>query len=146
MKKLGFFLLGVFVGAILAIFIIGAFKASKSKRISYFDEPKETITFINSTGEEEAASTFRVIGSIENGMAIAVCTQVQSYDLVVLLCNVNGEQYYDNQIVNAPNNKVFKQVGVYNSISKDGPVAVPVVKIADKPQIIKMPQMPKRQH
>ena len=129
--------MGIFVGAILAIIILGVFKARRDYGFTYFANPKETITYINSTGEKEPVKSFRVIGTIENGMAIAVCPQVHSYELIVLLSNDNGEVYYDNQIVDAPKEKVFKQIGVYKTNSKNGLEVVPVVKIADAPPKIK---------
>ena len=53
-------------------------------------------------------------------------------DLLVLLVNEEGAYYYDNQVVDIPQGKCMRQVGVYRYTTKsEMEKTVPVVKLMD---------------
>lgn len=131
MKKIWVYLLGVLSGVVL-MFIIGFIvNLTKSSNIRFFDEPGDIITIQRLTGETEAVQSFEVFQVLDNGTALATGGSLFQ-DINVLLWNDKGTNYYDNQIVTAPQGKCFRQVGIFKYESTDKMIrTVPVVTIMD---------------
>ena len=53
--------------------------------------------------------------------------------ITVLIYNENGSPYYDDQIISAPKNKCFRQIGIYRYKTPLGfEKTVPIVMLMDK--------------
>ena len=131
MKKWVVFLLGMIAGGVLTfvmmlVLAIGA--NTSSNGMTLFDEPGECL----STG------SFEIMQVIDDGVALAneIDKVRSSYnthtDLLVLLVNDEGKLYYDDQVINVPNGKYARQIGVYKYPTKLGfEKTVPIVKIME---------------
>lgn len=85
-----------------------------------------TITRLETEGEYINYDSFEVDEVLENGNAITHATK--NYGLKVLFLAEKGKLYYDNQIINIPNGKCVKQIGIYKHYYH----TIPVVEITDK--------------
>lgn len=137
MKKIWVYLLGVLTGIIVSIIvliIIGVVVNSKndpgtrmSNGMSFFDAPGEVID----------ESSFKVIQALGDGAALAEGkgNSHSSFYLGInaLLYNEEGQPYYDEQIIKAPQGKCFRHVGIYRYQTISGiDKTVPIVMIMDK--------------
>lgn len=131
MKKWVVFLLGMIAGGVLTfvmmlVLAIGA--NTSSNGMTLFDEPGECL----STG------SFEIMQVIDDGVALAneIDKMRSSYnthtELLVLLVNDEGQLYYDDKVINVPNGKCARQIGVYKYPIKSGfEKTVPIVKIME---------------
>lgn len=136
MKKIWVYLLGVLTGmvvTVIAFAIIGVAMNSKNdpgtrmtNGMSFFEEPGDEV-------EPESVKVFQALG---NGTALAESKGDGNYIYSgpnVLLYNEEGLPYYDEQVVNAPKGKCFRQVGIYRYPTKSGvDKTVPIVMLMDK--------------
>lgn len=92
---------------------------SYDKGMSFFDEP----------GEVMLDRSYKVTRVLDNGSALARGKSEYGssyYGLEVLLWDEDAN-YYDDQIVKAPNGKSFRQIGIY----KSGMSTYPIVTLKD---------------
>lgn len=132
MKKFWFFLIGILTG--VALTILGAYIINKAKSsdIAFFDEPGDVVTAQTFSGRTITVNGFEVFQVLGEGVALARGNELYTWDLIVLLWDDKGEQYYDNQSVIAPIGKCFRQIGIYKYESKDESYrTVPVVTLMD---------------
>ena len=136
MKKIWVYLLGVLTGivaTIIALAIIGVAMNAKndpatrmSNGMSFFEKPSDIV-------EPSSVKVFQALG---DGAALAECKGDGKYSYTgpnVLLYNEDAQPYYDEQVINAPKNKCFRQVGIYRYPTKSGmDKTVPIVMILDK--------------
>ena len=120
------------------------------------------MTFFDKPGEIMKENSYRVFQSFNNGTALAygygdcgetfrehsapadnennnshiVDTVRNIYfgeGISVLIYNENGDSYYDDQIISAPKNKCFRQIGIYRYKTPLGfEKTVPIVMLMDK--------------
>ncbi|MBR4414754.1 MAG: hypothetical protein IKS59_05520, partial [Aeriscardovia sp.] len=119
MRKIWVYLLGVLSGVVLTIFASYLINKTNFSDITFFDEPGEIVTTQSIIGETEIVNGFEVFQVLDDGVALATGNEWYTRDLIVLLWNDKGEQYYDNQDVIAPHGKCFRQIGIYKYESKD---------------------------
>ena len=131
MKSIVSFILGFIAGVgsllLLALVIHGT------------DE--ENRTMFETPGECISTSKMQVIQVIDENSAIAYEVEyneflkkdcIKSDGIIVLVTNDNDNVYYDEQIVNLPSGKCFRQVGVYKYTAKSGMnKTIPIVKIME---------------
>lgn len=122
MKNLWIFIGGFFSGIlflVLVLFCIGKL-SSNDERIVYFDKAGDVLGI-------DSAKVFQVLG--DGTAALATIYP----DLTVLLVNDGDEYYYDDQWIEMPKGKCFRQVGIYKYMTKNEFVkTVPVVQILDE--------------
>lgn len=131
MKSFITFLAGIVTGVLLAIFI-PQYLNSSSEVVN-----DDGMTLFSEAGDVLDYTQFRVIQVVENGNALAVAqsdimssllpndapAQLRNIQMptttVVLLLADEKDHYYDDKIVNVPNTKYARQVGVYKYITSD---------------------------
>ena len=126
MKKIWVYILGVLTGVIVTFVLVGilgivisakdAISANDSKSI-------DNLTFFEEPGEVMSDTSYEVFQTLGDNAAIAY-----GKSLKVLVWQEKGYPYYDGQIINLPNGKCFRQVGIYKDIVS----TLPVVTIMDK--------------
>ncbi len=125
-------MLGVLSGVVLTILGVCIINKAESTDITFFEEPGEIVTAQSLWGGTEIVKGFEVFQVLDKGVALAKGNDLYTWDLIVLLWNDNGEQYYDNQSVIAPIGKCFRQIGIYKYKSKDEIYrTVPVITLMD---------------
>lgn len=138
MKKIWIYLLGVLTGIVttlVVLFIIAyIINANNSHKTSY-DLPGAT--FFEQPGEVINESSFKVFQSLVNGAALAKGKEdglgLDLYmGLNVLIYNDEEIPYYDEQIIDLPDGKCFRQIGIYKYESRQGLRTVPIVTITDR--------------
>lgn len=128
MKQFLIFLLGVIVGAVLAFvfaFYVSSNDGNDNDGIVRFDKPTEIIN-------EQSFEVFQVVG---DNMALVrgKSGHIGYYGTTYLLVNKENKYYYDDEIVNVPQGKVVKQVGIYRYVTiSDMQKTVPIVQIMNK--------------
>ena len=137
MKKGLVFILGVAVGAVLAIgilYVLGnrsSFDAdTQIDGISLFDEPGNTMPL----------KSFSVFQVLPNGAALANSSEKMNveYDWqygepLVYIMPEEGTAYYDDLVIKIPAGKIVRQVGTFRYATQGQFVkTVPIVKIFDK--------------
>lgn len=134
MRKIWVYLLGVLTGVILTFvslvligLVINANDSNRINNLTFFEQPGEVMS---DTGYE----VFQVLG---NGIALARGKEYERstlyLGLIVLLWNEDGYPYYDDQIINLPEGKCFRQVGIYKYKTQQGiEKTVPAVTIMDR--------------
>lgn len=121
---------GVVTGIVLIIlvaFVYSTSKSSKDNGITWFEKEGDVI-------EVEAFEVFQVIAK---DAALAHGKRYGDFEVftgaVYLLTNDNGKYYYDDEIVEVPDGKEVRQVGIYRYQSKSfGEKTIPIVKIMSK--------------
>jgi len=138
MKKIWVYLLGVLTGiviTIVALFIIGLAINSNAEGNTTISTLAGT-TFFEESGDVIEPSSIQVFQALSSGYALANCKGDSKSDIyldqTVLLYDAEGTPFYDDQIVNAPKGKCFRQVGIYKYESKMGRKTVPIVMLLDK--------------
>ncbi|MBO7200352.1 MAG: hypothetical protein J6V54_03045 [Bacteroidales bacterium] len=130
MRKIWVYLLGVISGVILtfvSLGIIGVVVNANNSGLTFFEEP----------GEVMNDTSYEVFQTLENGIALARGKDDERSTLYlglhVLLWNEDGFPYYDEQIINLPEGKCFRQVGIYKYHTQKGiEKTVPAVTIMDE--------------
>ena len=113
---------GIIISLCFAYFMTS--NSSENKGVIYFEEVGECIT-------ENPLEIFQVL---DKGAALAT-EKLGSYDipdLVVLIVSEN-DYFYDDQVIEIPEGKCARQVGVYNYVTNGGmSKTVPIVEILNK--------------
>ena len=131
MKKWIVFVLGFVSGMVflfLVLLIIGKSSAT-NEGMTYFEKPGKCIS-------KKDFKVFQVIGE---GYALAeerleISNEITiSGNLLVLITNDKGELYYDDQIIEVPNGKCMRQIGVYEYQTKsENWKTVPIVQLMNE--------------
>lgn len=94
------------------------------------------MTFFEKEGECISTKPFQVLQVIGDGYALAyesdymLGTYIHS-DLLALVTNLEGDLYYDEQIIKVPQGKCFKQIGIYKYKSKGGEYkTIPIIRLS----------------
>ena len=148
MKKFFAFLLGVVVGFLLAYGF--SYLNSKDSPEEQNTETKEVekptkketkpqlpegVTLFDEAGDVIKEKSFKVLQVIEADAALAHGKDEFGYysGTLYLLTNSDKKYYYDEEIVNVPQGKVVRQIGIYRYVTGlDMVKTVPIVKIMDK--------------
>lgn len=134
MNKWLVFLLGIISG--VAITFITALILSSSANTT-----EKGTTLFETPGECLSTGSFEIIQVIDNNKALAYeidhTSSFSSYtahtELLVLLVNDDGIYYYDEQVIDIPDGKCARQIGIYKYLTKQEVYkTVPIVKIMDK--------------
>ena len=131
MKSIVSFILG-FIAGVVSLFLLALIiKSSGGQDKTMFEAPGECIS----------TSKMQVIQVIDENSAIAYEVEyndvlkkdfIKSDGIIVLVTNDNDNVYYDEQIVNLPSGKCFRQVGVYKYTANSGmDKTIPIVKIME---------------
>jgi hypothetical protein len=124
MKNFIVFILGLISGGVLTIGLIMILAIGAN-------ESDKGMTMLEQPGECMSTNSFSVTQVIDENAALARETDLFS-DLLVLLVNDEGILYYDDQIINIPEGKCARQVGVYKYTTHSGiEKTVPIVKIME---------------
>ncbi|MBR2501985.1 MAG: hypothetical protein IKB68_05885 [Rikenellaceae bacterium] len=129
MKKGWVFLLG-FISGVAFLFIVSLILASNLQN--------NGMTFFEKEGECISRKPFQVMQVIGDGYALAYESDynyiLETYihsDLLALVTNLEGDLYYDEQIIKVPQGKCFKQIGIYKYKSKGGEYkTIPIIRLS----------------
>jgi hypothetical protein len=125
MKKWIVFVLGFVSGAVFLFFvllIIGK-SSSNDNGMTYFEKPGKCIS----------TKDFKVFQVIGEGYALAEEKKGYVGGILVLVTNENGELYYDDQIIEVPEGKCMRQIGVYEYQTKsENWKTVPIVQVMNE--------------
>lgn len=125
MKKWVIFVLGFIAGAVFLFFvllIIGK-SSSNDNGMTYFEKPGKCIS----------TKDFEVMQVVGEGYALAREKKGYLGGVLVLVTNEKGELYYDDQVIEVPDGKCMRQIGVYEYQTRMEMIkTVPIVQIMDK--------------
>ena len=124
---------GIITGIVLMfVFLFFVGKSYNNKGITWFDKPGDTMEI----------KSFKVFQVIDKDAALVYgSSQIDisgsSFNMyngaVYLLVNEDGKYYYDDEIIEVPDGKVARQVGIYKySTKNDFEKTVPIVQITSK--------------
>jgi hypothetical protein len=128
MKKWLFFGGGIITGVILTmLFLFVLAKGKQNDDFKLFEKP----------GEEINMNAFKVFQVLDDGVALVHGKSNEKYDIyggpVYLLINDEGSYYTDDEIVEVPEGKVVRKVGVYHyQTNIEFYKTVSVIEIMDK--------------
>ncbi len=124
MKNLIIYILGVVSGGVLTLGIMIILAIGLS-------EDDNGRTMLDQPGECMSTNSFRITQVIDEDAALA--QEIDRFsDLLVLIVNDEGTLYYDDQVIDIPNGKCARQVGVYKYTARSGiEKTVPIVKIME---------------
>lgn len=136
MKKIWVYLLGVLTGIIVTIIVLAIIGGTMNAKNGPGTRMTKGMSFFETPGDVVEPSSVKVFQALGNGAALAHCRGKEKYysygDPIVLVYNEDEKPYYDDQIINAPNGKSFRQVGIYRYSSRMGDKTVPIVMLLDK--------------
>lgn len=124
-RKWVVYALGIVSGIALTFIVLYLMAGcSSSNGVKYFEKPGDCIS----------TNSFKVFQVLDDGVALA--NEIEEYDLptgiVVLLINKDGKYYYDDQVIEIPEGKCARQVGVYTYPTKmEIERTVPIVEIME---------------
>ncbi len=150
MKKILIFASGVITGVVLTVLLLYAVARLQNgamNGVTYFDNPGDTVD----------GKSFQVFQVLEKGAAL-VNGQSDVPDLypdmsdsfpdmpdmqssmpnlylgpIYLITNSDGKYYYDEEIINVPDGKVARQVGIFKYPTKNEfEKTVPIIEIMDR--------------
>lgn len=134
MKKSICFILGIVVGIILTI--LGAVIYTHANDDDNNNNAGMAgLEMFEAAGDEMSSTTYEVFQAFPNGTALAFeCSGPNNTHtgLTVLLIAPEGRQYYDDQKVIAPQDMIFRQVGLYRYNSQMGSNTVPAIYLCTK--------------
>lgn len=120
MKKIWIYIAGIFTGIILTILFSMIITHSSGNDVTMFAEVGDYI-------DGEQFSVIQVIGTD------AALAQRKYDSLIVLFVNEEGKYYYDDEIIEVPDEKCIRQVGIYQyTTNLGGYKTIPIVKIFDR--------------
>ena len=121
MKKFLIFVLGVITGVVLTFLFSYYVGTSSNDDVTWFESPGDVI-------QEKTFEVFQVLDE-----SSALVNGRSNYGVVYLLVNEDGKFYYDDEIINVPNNKVVRQVGIYRYETNRSTIkTVPIIQIFNK--------------
>ena len=128
MKKWLIFGGGVVTGVVLTFVIL--FFVAKGRQ-------QEDFKLFEKPGEVVDVSSFKVFQVLDDDVALVNGASNEEYDIymgaVYLLINDEGKYYTDDEIIEVPNGKVVRKVGVYHYQTKSElDKTVSVIEIMDK--------------
>lgn len=143
MKKWVVYLLGVLTGIVLTFGI--AFISNRMLRSSdneiieteadAEEDENDGITLFKEPGDVIEGKLFKVIQVIAKNAALVSGKSEHSRlytGTVCLILNDEGKYYYDDEIINIPDGKVARQMGIYQYPNRDGMMkTVPIIKIME---------------
>lgn len=136
MKKIWVYLLGVLTGIVVTfvtVMIIGTIIEVKKDLAT---KTNTGMSFFETPGDIIEPTSVKVFQALDNGSALAECKGDGKYMYTgpnVLLYNEEETPYYDEQIIQAPSGKCFKQMGIYRYHAKDErDRTVPIVMLMEK--------------
>ena len=136
MKKIWVYLLGVLTGIVISVIVLAIIGVAMNAKNDPGTRMTNGMSFFDTPGDIVESSSVKVFQALGDGAALAHCKGKEKYDWygdpIVLLYNEDGNPYYDDQIINAPNGKSFRQVGIYRYSSRMGDKTVPIVMLLDK--------------
>lgn len=136
MKKIWVYLLGVLTGIIVTIIVLAIIGVVMNAKNDPGTRMTNGMSFFETPGDIVEPSSVKVFQALGDGAALAHCKGKEKYgwygDPIVLLYNEEECPYYDEQIINAPNGKCFRQIGIYRYSSRMGDKTVPIVMLLDK--------------
>lgn len=136
MKKIWVYLLGVLTGIIVTIIVFAIIGVAMHAKNDPGTRMTNGMSFFDTPGDIVESSSVKVFQALGDGAALAHCKGKEKYDWygdpIVLLYNEDENPYYDEQIINAPNGKCFRQIGIYRYSSRMGDKTVPIVMLLDK--------------
>ena len=137
MKKIWVYLLGVLTGIVITVIVLVIIGMAMNVKNDPGTRMTNGMSFFETPGDIVEPSSVKVFQALGDGAALAHCKGKEEYDWygdpIVLLYNEDENPYYDEQIINAPNGKCFRQIGIYRYPTKRGVnKTVPIVMILDK--------------
>lgn len=136
MKKIWVYLLGVLTGIVITVIVLAIIGVAMNVKNDPGTRMTNGMSFFDTPGDIVESSSVKVFQALGDGAALAHCKGKEKYDWygdpIVLLYNEDGNPYYDDQIINVPNGKSFRQVGIYRYSSRMGDKTVPIVMLLDK--------------
>ena len=138
MKNILIYIAGVLTGIVLTILMAVLLTSSNSVNIPI--EEQQGVTLFDEPGDSVDAKRFKVFQVIDTELALNIGDENLQplFDTllhslfqgpVVLLINDEGKLYYDDQIVEVPQGRSARQVGVYQYSTESGYKTVPIIKI-----------------
>lgn len=117
MKKWLIFLGGVITGFVLTILIAFIY--------NYCNRSNDDVTYFDKPGPVVNISSVKVMQVLEDNAALVHSKDPNSYsDLylgpIYLLVNDGDMYYYDDEIINKPKGKAFRQTGIYKYKTTSG--------------------------
>lgn len=132
-KKWLLFCGGVLTGIVLTIIFATIYVANKS---GIGVPSTNSVTWFDKAGDKVNESSFEVFQVIGNDAALVYGQSEYGdfhFGMVYLLTNNEGKYYYDGEIIQVPNGKVVRQMGIYRYPTKDNfEKTVPIVQIVNK--------------
>ena len=148
MKKWMFFLIGVLTGLVMAFLVYVLFFSNKKEKevvdkteVTEEKEDDETtfqslegVTLFDETGDVVNEQSFKVMQVVANDAALVHGKDSYGYyGMLYLLTNTDNKYYYDEEIINVPQSKVVRQIGVYKYFAKSWTTkTVPIIVMTDK--------------
>ena len=136
MKKIWVYLLGVLTGIVISVIVLAIIGVAMNAKNDPGTRMTNGMSFFDTPGDIVESSSVKVFQALGDGAALAHCKGKEKYDWygdpIVLLYNEDENPYYDEQIINAPNGKCFRQIGIYRYSSRMGDKTVPIVMLLDK--------------
>lgn len=109
------------------------------EKISEDQEPEKKlpdgVTLFDEPGDIVNEKSFKVMQVIANDAALAYGKDDLDFYMgtLYLLINSENKYYYDDEIVDIPNGKIVRQVGIYKYMTQNGTLkTVPIVIIMDE--------------
>ena len=129
MKKFGLFLGGVLTGVVLTLLVLIVIAAS--------NKTLDGVTNFEQVGDVVNETSVKVFQVIDDNVALVYGQDKNDrnydydryYGAVYLLRNDNGDYYYDDEIVECPSGKQFRQTGIYQYNTKIGYKTVPIIEL-----------------
>lgn len=136
MKKIWVYLLGVLTGIVITVIVLAVIGVAMNAKNDPGTRMTNGMSFFDAPGDIVEPSSVKVFQALGDGAALAECKGDGNYIYTgpnVLLYNEDGQPYYDEQVINVPQGKCFRQVGIYRYPTKGGTdKTVPIVMILDK--------------
>ncbi len=149
MKKWMFFLIGVLTGLVMAFLVYVLFFSNKKEKevvdkteVTEEKEDDETtfrlqegVTLFDEIGNVVNEQSFKVLQVVANDAALVHGKNEYGYysGMLYLITNTDNKYYYDEEIINVPQGKVVRQIGIYKYFAKSWTTkTVPIIIIMDK--------------
>lgn len=117
---------GIVFTIVISLFISGALVDKGDNGLTVFEQPAEVIP----------AESFEIFQVLPNGNALAFKGEPKTYGpgynylgMTVLFLADENTHYYDDQIINVPEGKCVRQIGIFQYNTEDDYKTVPVVGI-----------------
>lgn len=147
-QKIILFFAGVATGALISFIVCLVTKKEApeanttevvEEKISEDQEPEKKlpdgVTLFDEPGDIVNEKSFKVMQVIANDAALAYGKDDLDFYMgtLYLLINSENKYYYDDEIVDIPNGKIVRQVGIYKYMTQNGTLkTVPIVIIMDE--------------